>query len=158
MSESHEPIAPDKRASWGHLIWLIGLAVFCLWYVFDVLARSRHVESTLLIRIIVPVLLVFLAVELIGEVRRLRRAPPPLPNFRAPTTVQIGALIGLFVIYVVTLPWAGLDMGSFVYIVASLAVQRIWTPVSWGIAAILSAVIAYSLKAILPYDVPLLLF
>jgi hypothetical protein len=59
---------------------------------------------------------------------------------------------------VVTLPWAGLDVGSFVYIVASLAVQRIWTPVSWGIAAILSAVIAYSLKAILPYDVPLLLF
>lgn len=149
---------PARGGSIGHVAFLVVVAVAAAWYLNDVHARSRHVESTLLVSIVVPVLLFYAGIELVRELRRFRdgvsSAWPADPGAAA----RVGALMGMFAVYVLSLPWLGFDVGTFLYIGISLLIQGRGSVIGWVLAALVAMGSSYGLKTVLPYDVPTVLF
>ncbi|MEF2553151.1 tripartite tricarboxylate transporter TctB family protein [Aurantimonas sp. A2-1-M11] len=149
---------------WGSCLLLIGFASFSIWYFLDARSVSSEVENLLLIGPASALSLVLCVAILVREVPKLRMtAAPAAPrgdeakSFRERYGV-VAAIIAL-VVYVVLMPWLGFDVGTFLFIAASMLIQgerRWWAILSF--AAIMAVLTVYSMESILSVPVPSLLF
>ncbi|MDB2480836.1 tripartite tricarboxylate transporter TctB family protein [Porticoccaceae bacterium] len=129
--------------------------LFCLvlWYFWDAYTTSNEVLNLILILPVTLVVLVFCAVEFFSQISHRDSEQPELDS--ASTIVPV---VTLFSSYVITLPWLGFDVGTFLFISLFLWFhgERRWQWVlGYGLCA--STLISLFFSAMLPYPMPMLL-
>ena len=135
------------------LIVLLLLAGLVGWYCYDAVKASTHVYNLIFV---LPVALIVLVLCAVQFALGLRDGHAETKAVEPVTTVL--PIVGLFAIYVLTLPWLGFDVGTCLFLLASL---RIHGERRWPWLAAYSVAFAFSLAVffskMLPYPMPMLL-
>lgn len=155
-----DPALGSDAAGAGHVAFLLATAGATSWYLYDVLSRARHVESTLLVGLFAPLTLVLVAIELARQTREIaRRDPEPdaRPASQSTRLVLLG-LVTAFAGMIASLPWLGFDVGVVLYVAVSLLVQGDRRPLVLVYAVGLGLGIGWAVSHLLPYGAPALLF
>ncbi|MGB1157895.1 MAG: tripartite tricarboxylate transporter TctB family protein [Porticoccaceae bacterium] len=131
------------------------LTLFCLvlWYFWDAYSASNEVLNLILILPVTFIVLVLCAIEFIGQINNRDVEQPELD----PVTTIL-PVVSLFAGYVITLPWLGFDVGTFLFISLFLWFhgERRWQWVlGYGLCA--ATLMALFFAAMLPYPMPMLL-
>ena len=131
------------------------LALFCLvlWYFWDAYSASNEVLNLILILPVTFIVLVLCAIEFIGQINNRDVEQPELDP-----VATILPVVSLFAGYVITLPWLGFDVGTFLFISLFLWFhgERRWQWVlGYGLCA--ATLMALFFAAMLPYPMPMLL-
>lgn len=149
---------PVNKVVWqkvGDLIVLLILAGLVVWYFLDARAASASIQNLILI---LPVTVIVLFLCLLQFFRSVRSQPATDATHPASVRDVVPA-VGLFVVYVLTLPWLGFDVGTAIFIGAFLWVHG-ERRVSWvlGYAVSFASLIALFFSSMLPYPMPMLVF
>lgn len=185
QSTRHDEFNNNRIAD---LAVLVSLFAFTGWYLWDTWRASSHLYNLVFVLPLTVTIMTLCAFSLVRELlrpavnRHQEPSPPttsadsvadPIPVVPAgvyhdvtpseqqgPMAGATGSLpaIALFVGYVATLPWLGLDVGTFVFIALFLKLggEGKW---QWILAYALAFSLGASLffSTMLPYDMPLLL-
>ena len=130
-------------------------SLFCLvlWYLWDAYSASNEVLNLILILPVTLIVLVLCAVEFFSRISQRNVEQPALDPARS-----IVPVVTLFSSYVITLPWLGFDVGTFLFISLFLWFhgERRWQWVlGYGLCA--STLMSLFFSAMLPYPMPMLL-
>lgn len=122
------------RIEWGHCALLIGIAALTGWYLFDAWSASPRTRNLILIlpvSVIVGVLIVIIAAGVVA--RALGRSPGAEPDSDASLSdvsaeaplgrLQPLVLMGLFALYILTLPTFGFDVGAALFVFLALLAE-----------------------------------
>ncbi len=133
---------------------LLGLAGLVIWYFLDARNASSHVLNLVLILPLTGVTLALCVLQFCrqfwGECSAYSEAEP---------VRQVFPIVILFMAYILTLPWLGFDVGTGIFIAASL-----WThgerrlPWVLGYSVCFASLAALVFAAMLPYPMPMLIF
>ena len=142
-----------------HLLFILGAGGWVAWYGLDALRAGANIQNLSLIAPCV-VLALGLALTIIANCFTLTRATPA-PSPRAPLSAdfrrRILGTMALLALYVAAAPFAGFDIATFVYILATLAFLGERRPfVLFLIPAVFCAVAIYGFDIILETPLPLL--
>lgn len=119
----------QRAIDWEHLVFLLGIVGFLVWFCWDATAASPTFSNLILIAPVAAVALILCVY--IGSIEIFRpsatakatdqNAADAVPSrFRAGSLKAIALLMGLFALFVGAIPYAGFDVASFVFIVATL--------------------------------------
>ncbi len=142
-----------------HLLFILGAAGWVVWYGLDALRGGITIQNLSLIAPCV-VFALALALAIIASCFSFSRATPA-PSPRAPLSGDfrrriIGTMV-LLTLYVAAAPYAGFDIATFIYVLATLAFLGERRPVVLLlIPAIFCAVAIYGFDIILQTPLPLL--
>jgi hypothetical protein len=159
------------RADRGHLIWLLALAGFLVWYLLDARRSSPRVENLILVVPAVIVCLGLIVVIAIGELRRPRTSAdrPATQPAAAPVAAARGilgwilshreaTLIALFGAYVLVLPVLRFEIASSAFIFLSLLLNGERRPLALlALSILLGGGMSLLFKLALPIRLPTLL-
>jgi len=136
------------------LVVLLVLSSLVVWYFFDAHTASTHVLNLILI---LPLTGLILVLCLIQFVRQGFRRLPEEEEVEPVTSVL--PVIGIFVMYTLTLPWLGFDVGTGIFIAVFLWFngERRW-PWIIGYAVCFASIVSLFFAAMLPYPMPMLVF
>ena len=150
----------------GDLVVIVLLAAFVALYCVDAIRASTDILNLILVLpLSVTVLALCLAQFWVGS-REARdgalnaavAAEPAATDEGALSLAEVLPVVGLFAVYVLTLPWVGFDAGTCLFLAAFLwwHGERRWP---WLIAYSLSFsfLIALFFSRMLPYPMPMLL-
>jgi putative tricarboxylic transport membrane protein len=127
MSREREHV-PD----WEHLLFAALLLAFIVWYLWTAAAASLTFSNLILIApvgaVAAGLLLYIASVEIFGRmpatsasaVQADSTASTPHGRFRSGSLATIAALMGLFGAFVVTIPYIGFDVATFLFVGATL--------------------------------------
>jgi hypothetical protein len=148
----------DKRLLSGRqiadLLVLVALAGLVVWYFIDARSASTHILNLILI---LPVTVLTLILCLVQCLRQLF-GPPEKERALEPVKSVLTVIL-LFVIYTLTLPWLGFDVGTCLFIGTFLWFhgERRW-PWIGGYSVSFASVASLFFAAMLPYPLPMLVF
>lgn len=148
---SSSETTPVRYRDWGHLVLVCLIAAATALYLRDAIAASDRAENLILI---LPAAVLALGLCLIVAVIALlgtheRQEKPPLGN----TPV----LMGLFALYIVTLPALGLDVGSALFVAAAMLADGERRPVMLlAVPVTFAAAATVLFGALIPYPLPTL--
>jgi len=132
---------------------LLALLCLVLWYFWDAYTASSHVLNLILIMPVTLIVLVLCVIEFISQISHRDREQPELDPVKS-----IVPVVSLFAGYVITLPWLGFDVGTFLFISLFLWFhgERRWQWVlGYGLCA--ATLMALFFSAMLPFPMPMLL-
>jgi len=163
---------PSERQhvkDWEHVFFLTIMLGFLLWYLTDATAASPTFSNLILIAPVGAAALILLlyvgAVEIFGRGGVPKTSAPgqsELPaesassRFRAGSRRAVALLMVLFGLFVAAIPYLGLDIASFIFIVATLWLlgeRRIIFTLSLALG--ISAAISIAALALLTFPIPL---
>lgn len=151
-------MSEDKRLLSGRqiadLLVLVALAGLVVWYFIDARSASTHILNLILI---LPVTVLTLILCLVHCLRQL--FGPPAKERALEPVKSVLTVILLFVIYTLTLPWLGFDVGTCLFIGTFLWFhgERRW-PWIGGYSVSFASVASLFFAAMLPYPLPMLVF
>jgi hypothetical protein len=138
---------------------LLVLFLFTGWYLWDTWQASTQIYNLIFV---LPLAVAILLLCLLTFVRELLAASPvpDLPSEQQNEDAEASTLptVLLFVGYVLTLPWLGFDVGTFVFVALflRLAGEKKWPwALGYGLAFAVTSALFFSYM--LPYPMPLLL-
>ena len=146
-----------------HQLFNLGilLALFLLTgaYLWDTWRASSRINNLIFVLPLTSLILVLCLTAFVRELASAGQVPGDQPEpDRESTETSTLAVVLLFVGYVLTLPWLGFDVGTFVFIAVflRLAGERTW---SWtlGYSLVFAFSSAMFFSYMLPYPMPLLL-
>lgn len=144
---------------YGNLAVLIALFAVTGGYLWDTWRASTEIYNLIFV---LPLTVSILVLCLATFVKELI-APDPVPDSTARQQdererTSVFAVVILFVVYVVTLPWLGFDLGTFLFIAffLRLAGEKNW-PWTLGYSLVFSLGSALFFSFMLPYPMPLVL-
>jgi hypothetical protein len=152
---------------WEHLIFLSVIVAFLLWYLWDATTASPTFSNLILIAPAGAGALILAIYIGIFEIAGLRAAPAASPAEQTPPGVNIPPsrfregsfgtivlLMLLFALFVAAIPYAGFDIASFVFIVATLWLlgER---RVTFALLLALAIAAAVSIAALLLLAIPM---
>lgn len=144
--------AGRRGLDWGHLALVVLIAGAVGLYLHDAIQASPTTDNLILIlpaALLALGLCVLIAIGILRG-RAARRDDAPLG--RAP------ALMGLFALYIITLPVMGFDVGSAVFVAAALLLEGERRPMQLLVVPAVFAVLAtLSFRALVPYPIPTML-
>lgn len=132
---------------------LLALLCLVLWYFWDAYTASSHLLNLILILPVTLIVLTLCVIEFISQISHKDREQPELDP-----VVTIVPVVSLFAGYVITLPWLGFDVGTFLFISLFLWFhgERRWQWVlGYGLSA--ATLMALFFSNMLPYPMPMLL-
>ena len=135
------------------LLVLLGLLAITLWYLWDAVQASTQILNLILIAPVAVIITLLCAVEFIQQLRGRGREDPKLEPVTA-----IVPVVSLFVFYVITLPWLGFDVGTFLFVSLFLWLHG-ERRLAWvlGYSFCFASLIALFFSQMLPYPMPMLL-
>ena len=152
-----------------HLVFLLMIFSFLVWYLCDATAASPTFSNLILIAPVGAFALILsvyiLAVEIIGrralpktaELDQVEAAAETAPSrFRTGSLTTIALLMGFFGLFVAAIPNLGFDVSSFLFIVATmwlLGERRVLFTLSLGLG--ISAAISVAALALLTFPIPM---
>ncbi|MGK0238027.1 MAG: putative tricarboxylic transport membrane protein [Candidatus Pelagisphaera sp.] len=151
MSERRKSLTKNQIAD---LAVLVALASLVVWYYLDARSASTHILNLILI---LPFTILTLILCLIQFFRQL--VGPPSEEPVVESVKSVFPVISLFVVYTLTLPWLGFDVGTCLFIGAFLWFhgERRWAWIA-GYSLSFASVASLFFAAMLPYSMPMLVF
>ena len=151
MSEKRKPVSGYQIAD---LLVLIALAGLVVWYFIDARSASTHILNLILI---LPFTVLTLILCLIQFLRQL--FSPPVKDPVVEPVKSVLTVIILFIVYTLTLPWLGFDLGTCLFIAAFLWFhgERRWPWIA-GYSVSFASLASLFFAAMLPYPMPMLVF
>ncbi|MCB1669815.1 MAG: tripartite tricarboxylate transporter TctB family protein [Gammaproteobacteria bacterium] len=136
---------------------LVLSALFCLsgWYLWDSWSASSHIYNLILVLPLTVIVMLLCAVAFVGDLLRTEAVNRPVDRDSATSSLPA---IALFVGYVISLPWLGFDVGTFLFLAAFLKIagEQKWQWIlGYSLAFAFGSALFFS--AMLPYPMPLLL-
>jgi hypothetical protein len=126
------PSEREHRTDWEHIFFLAVILIFLVWYLWTAIVASPTFSNLILIAPVGAVaallaLYVGLA-EVFGRTAVMQAAASgqvagaeAMPSrFRAGSLTTIGLLMALFGLFVAAIPYAGFDVATFFFILATL--------------------------------------
>jgi hypothetical protein len=121
----------ERRTDWEHVIFLAAVLAFLVWYLWTATVASPTFSNLILIAPVgaaAGILTIYVgATEIFGHHAAVRAlafggaAEQHGPSrFRAGSLVTIGLLMALFGAFVAAIPYAGFDVATFVFVLATL--------------------------------------
>ncbi|MDH3531618.1 MAG: tripartite tricarboxylate transporter TctB family protein [Gammaproteobacteria bacterium] len=148
MSRQPENIDRNRIAD---LVVLLVLASIVVLYCIDAMRASTDVLNLILVLPVTAIVLVLCLLQFFLDVQKLRQVGQP---GEPPSAVL--PVAGLFAAYVLSLPWLGFDLGTFLFLGAFLWVhgERRW---SWllGYSISFAFVLSMFFSMMLPYPMPM---
>jgi len=146
-----------RRVSWGHLLFIAGLAGWVGYFLYDAWAASPSVRNLILILPASVVAFVLIGLVLAGIITEARsgHSDPEEAGETSTERLKSFLLMGLFTIYILTLPLLGFDVGSFVFVALAMLVdgeRRLWLVALY--AAAFAVVMTLMFGWLLPYPLP----
>lgn len=146
-------VLSSYRHKMADLSVLVTLAGIVIWYCWDAFTASSHILNLMLILPVTIIVLLLCLVEFVSQLYVER-----LPSEQSEPIVTIIPVVALFTSYVLTLPWLGFDVGTFLFVglfLWSHGERRIqWTI---GYAICFAALMAFFFSTMLPYPMPMLI-
>lgn len=145
----------------AHFVFVAGISSWIAWYGFDAYSAGADIQNLSLIAPCVALALVLALSVLAGCVSVSRAVPPDCA--RVPLTAdfrrRILGTMALLALYVATAPFAGFDVATFAYILATLAFLGERRPlVLLLLPAGFCAIAIYGFDTVLATPLPLLLW
>ncbi len=150
------------KADWGHLALAGFIASFCLWYLNDARSSSPRADNLLLILPASLLAIVLFVIIVVKEIKLVRIAPDVdsvvETTGRGPaiaSNLHVPAFMGIMGMYVLSMPYIGFDVATFLFMASSLLIQgeRRW-PVIVGFSLVFAVLVTWSFKMILSAPVP----
>jgi putative tricarboxylic transport membrane protein len=136
----------------GHVLMLLVLSGFTIWYLSDAIRASFTTPNLLLILPVAIAVLVLCAAELIISTYKKELFAPVEDE----PVKEILPIIVLFGAYVLTLPWLGFDLGTILFVAIFLRMKQ---EQSWfwvlGYSVTFGIAIALFFAFMLPYPMPM---
>jgi putative tricarboxylic transport membrane protein len=136
-------------------LWvLVALAGLVVWYFLDARSASNSVLNLILILPFTVLTLLLCAIQfirqLIGRTSEMGKAEP---------VKSVIPVVSLFVVYTLTLPWLGFDVGTCLFVAAFLWFhgERRWPWIA-GYSVCFTSIVSLFFAAMLPYPMPMLIF
>lgn len=132
---------------------LLGLMCLTGWYLWDAFRASTEIPNLILILPVTVLVLLLCLLEFVNQLRHAKREPEQLDPISSVLPV-----ITLFIGYVISLPWLGFDVGTFVFVCLFLWLhgeRRLQWTLGYGL--LFAALTALFFSAMLPYPMPMLL-
>ena len=159
----------EHRTDWEHLIFLTVILAFLVWYLWTATVASPTFSNLILIApvgAVAGILALYVGTtEIFGHAAVMRAAAfsaaaeQHAPSrFRAGSLATIGLLMALFGLFVAAIPYAGFDVATFAFVLATLWLlgeRRVLfsLSLSFGIAVALSI----AALTLLAFPMPLLI-
>ena len=147
---------------WPHALFVTAIAGWCEWYFLDARAASADVQNLVLIRplaILVAILWIMILRETIRFAPAARaQASPQREELDAPTALKIFGSMGLLGLYVASMSAIGLDLATFLYVLATLLLlgeRRL--AVLLAVPLVFTAIVVLAFDRLLATPLPLLL-
>ena len=142
-----------------HLLLLVGMGGFCLWYLRDARAASTDVQNLLLIEpvAILGLVLTILILPAIVTVASGPEAPPRRERLERSTLSKVLGSMLLLGGYVAVMPYAGFDVATAGYVCGSLWVLGERRPAVLIGAPLLFALVVTQLFRMAAVHLPMLL-
>jgi hypothetical protein len=147
-----------------HALLVTAIAGWCLWYFLDACTASVNIQNLVLIQplaILVAILWIVILRETI-HVELAAQAPGPPPAHRerldGPNALKVFGSMALLGLYVAAMSAIGLDVATFVYVLASLFLlgeRRL--AVLLAVPAVFTAITVLAFDRLLATPLPLLL-
>lgn len=160
----------EHRTDWEHLIFLAAVVVFLVWYLWTSTLASPTFSNLILIApvgAVAGLLALYVgATEIFGHTAVMKAAAfghasaaESAPSrFRAGSLTTIALLMGLFGLFVAVIPYAGFDVATFAFVLATLWLlgER---SVLFSLSLSLAIAVALSIAALtlLTFPMPLLI-
>jgi len=158
------------RVDLGYLFFALAIGGWCVWYLFDARSASTNFQNLLLIQpaVILAVLLVLVVaagafrLDPAGEGRSSGEPPARTPDKPSSAddrseVLRVFGFMALLAVYLVAIPYLGLDLATFLFVAACLLGQGERRPhFLVGIPLIFTFVMVYGFKALLPIPIPTL--
>lgn len=149
-----------------HALLVTAIAGWCLWYFLDARAASANVQNLVLIQplaILVAILWITILRETIqveptAEAQEQEQHPPHREQLDGPTALKVFGSMGLLGLYVASMSAIGLDLATFVYVLASLFLlgeRRL--AVLLAVPVVFTAIVVIAFDRLLATPLPLLL-
>ena len=157
----------NRRVDWGHAVLVLFLAALTVFYLADAYEASPRVRNLILVLPASIVSLTLCAVIGVGIIGKALSRDSEFPSAGEtvasgrplPERFRTGILIGLFALYILTLPTLGFDLGSLLFMVAALLAEGERSPIVLvGIPLTMAAAVTLGFRYLLPYPMPTLLF
>jgi hypothetical protein len=122
----------ERRVDWEHLFFLAGILAFLVWYLWTSTIASPTFSNLILIApvgaVAGAIALYVGATEIFGHSAIMKAAAigqgpaaESAPSrFRAGSLTTIGLLMALFGLFVAAIPYAGFDVATFAFVLATL--------------------------------------
>lgn len=143
--------APVRYRDWGHLALICLIAAVTGLYLRDAIAASDRTENLILI---LPA--AALALGLCAAVAVVAMRGTAVPE-QKPALGTTPVLMGLFALYIITLPALGLDVGSALFVAAAMLADGERRPAALLVVPLAFATAAtLAFAALVPYPLPTL--
>ena len=157
MPETSSPTPKTKiSVDWGHLLTVMGMGAWALWYLQDLRAASLDIENTLLVQ---PLIIVFLAmlVAVIPQCLRKEALPESLKPEKLSRQgfLKILGLMVSFSVMVVAMFEIGFDISVFTFCLIALLIggeRRWWVLILFS--AITTVLIIKGYQLLVPFQMP----
>jgi putative tricarboxylic transport membrane protein len=138
----------------GDLTVLVVLAGFVVWYFADAYKASSHVLNLILV---LPVSLIVLTLCLVEFVRQILLGKSEHDTASLEPVSSVVPIVSLFTVYVLSLRWLGFDVGTALFVSASLWLHGERRP-HWilGYAICFALLVSLLFSRMLPYPMPML--
>lgn len=158
-----------RRVDWEHLFFLAGILAFLVWYLWTSTVASPTFSNLILIApvgAVAGVLALYIgAAEIFGHTAVMKAATfsasaeQHAPSrFRAGSLATIGLLMALFGLFVAAIPYAGFDVATFVFVLATLWLlgeRRV--AFSLSLSLVIAAALSVAALTLLTFPMPLLI-
>ena len=135
------------------ILVLITLLLLSILYFWDAFTASAEVMNLILILPLTVLIFLLCVIEFVRQLGRLGEAPPSLEPI-----ASVVPAISLFGLFVLTLPWLGFDVGTFVFVACFLfwhGERRIRWVIGYSLC--FASLTALFFSSMLPYPMPMLL-
>lgn len=154
------------KVDFGHLIFLTAIGGYVTWYLTNTMSVSTHVNNILLVApvsVFALLMLVCIVPQCIqrtdmaeekAEPEQYDPLAPKLPTERRQVArmLMLGGALGVFVF---SLAFIGFDVAIFLFALAAMAICGERRPHHLiPFAAVISVVLVYGFKALMPYPMP----
>lgn len=149
-------LARPLSIDWGHLLTVMAMAAWVLWYLADVRAASLDLENTLLVQPLCIALLVMLLAVLPQCVRKeeLPDGLKPDPLDRTSFLKVLGLMVS-FGVFVWAMFNVGFDLAVFAFSLVALAIcgeRRWWFMLIF--AALSAVILVKGYQLLVPFQMP----
>ena len=150
MSEQTESTASSRIADLAVVVLLAALVAL---YCYDALQASRSIYNLILVLPVTVVVLLLCLIQLFVGLK-----VPPVNRQKAEPVADILPAVALFAAYILTLPWLGFDVGTFLFLAVFLRVHG-ERRVAWllGYSISFASIVSLFFSLMLPYPMPLLI-
>ena len=145
---------------WGHVVLVLVFAGLTVFYLTDAWLESARARNLILILPASILSLALCGIVLLGIFREAVPTPTESPEPAKPilSRYRTGVTMGLFTLYIVSIPVLGFDLGTALFLAASLLVDGERRPlVLIGVPIAFATFATLCFRWLLPYPMPILI-